>query len=65
MTEKLFEILTDDELKRLKAIGLTRNVQVKDLTIGEIDELRKVFFPEGESTTIKDVFVQLKNRKAL
>jgi len=65
MTQKLFEILTDEELSRLKLIGLTRNVLVGDLTIGEVDELRKVLFPGGEPTTIMDVMKQLKIRKAL
>lgn len=66
MNQTLFEILTDEELSRLKSIGQTRNVRIKDLTLGELDELgRVILFPGGERTTIFDVMKQLKNRKAL
>jgi hypothetical protein len=65
MTQKLFDILTDDELSRLKFIGLTRNVRIKELTLGELEEMIKVLFPTSESCTIDDVFKQLKIRRAL
>jgi len=61
----LFDILTSDELSRLKFIGLTRNVKIKDLTLGELEELIIVMFPLGEKCTISDVFNQLKIRRAL
>lgn len=65
MTQKLFEILTDEELSRLKSIGLTRNVRVGELTIGELGELRSVLFPGVDGVTIMDVMKQLKIRRAL
>jgi len=65
MNQKLFDILTDEELSRLKFIGLTRNVRISELTLSELEEMIKVFFPFGEPCTIEDVFKQLKIRKAL
>ena len=65
MTQKLFDILTDEELSRLKFIGLTRNVRIRDLTLGELEEMIKVLFPTSENCTIDDVFKQLKIRRAL
>ena len=65
MNETLFFYLTPDELIRLDTIGLTRNVKIKDLTIGELDELKFVLFTEGQMTTITDVFNQLKTRRAI
>ena len=68
MTQLLFEILTEDELKRLKSVGLTRNVRIKDLTLGEVSDLKNVFWPldyPHEGTTFLDVIVQLQKRKAI
>lgn len=65
MNEKLFEILNEDELKRLKQIGLTRNVRIKDLTLSELEELKKVLFPTEQKTDIIDVLKTFKSRRVI
>lgn len=65
MTEKLFEVLTDEELSRLKKIGQTRNVRIKDLTLGELQELTFVFWPGEKGVSVMDVMKQFKARKVL
>ena len=65
MTQTLFEILTDEELTRLKSIGQTRNVRIKDLTLGELEELINVFWPGEKRVSVMDVMKQFKTRKAI
>ena len=65
MTQTLFEILTDEELTRLKSVGQTRNVRIKDLTLGEVEELINVFWPGEKRVSVMDVMKQLKARRVL
>jgi len=65
MTQTLFEILTDEELSRLKAINQTRNVRIKDLTLGELEELINVFWPGEKRVSVMDVMKQFKARRVL
>jgi len=67
MTEKLFDVLSDEELKNVKENKEIRNVRLKDLTLEEIELLGKAMWPTAPKGTVnyQTVIDTFKIRKAL
>lgn len=67
MKEKLFDVLTSEELFLVKQQASIRNVYIKDLTLEEVEQLSRIIWPAAPkgSFDIFDVLKSLRVRRAL